>query len=71
MNRKKRNRILLITAIVFVVFAIAFLILGFALSGADVLAWFGSKWAMIIYTVYGVYILIILFILAGDWIKKI
>lgn len=68
---RKRNKILIITSIVFVVLAIVFLILGFTLSGANVLAWFTSKWAILIYTVYGVYALIVLFFLVGDWIKKI
>lgn len=57
---KKRNRTLIILAIIWVILALGFVILGFALSGADILGWFTSKWAMIIYTFLGVYILTII-----------
>ena len=68
---KKRNKLLIITAILFVVTAIVFLILGFALAGNDILAWFGSKYAMLFYIVFGTYFLFILFIIIGDRIKRI
>jgi len=68
---KKRNRILIITAIAFVVTAIAFLIVGFAMAGNDILAWFGSKYAMLFYIVFGTYFLFIVFILIGDRIKRL
>lgn len=68
---KKRNKILIITAIAFVVTAIVFLILGFALAGNDILAWFGSKYAMLFYIVFGTYGLIVLFVLIGDRIKRL
>ena len=68
---KKRNKILIITAIAFAITAIVFLILGFALSGANILEWFASKYAMLFYIVFGCYLLIIIFTLVGDLIKKI
>lgn len=68
---KKRNKILIITAIAFVVTAIVFLILGFALAGHDIIAWLGSKYAMLFYIVFGTYGLIVLFILIGDRIKRL
>lgn len=68
---KHRNKILIITAIVFVVTAIVFLITGFAVAGNDVIAWFGSKYAMLFYITFGMYGLFIVFILLGDKIRKI
>lgn len=68
---KKRNRILIITAIAFVITAIVFLIVGFAMAGNDILAWFGSKYAMLFYIVFGTYFLFIVFILIGDRIKRL
>jgi len=68
---KKRNRLLIITSIVALVIALIFVVLGFALAGADVLGWFTSKWAFLFYTVYGCYMLVILYILIGDKIKKL
>jgi hypothetical protein len=58
-------------SIVFIVLAIAFLITGFALAGNDVLAWFGSKYAMLFYIVFGVYFLVIMYFVVTDRIKKI
>lgn len=68
---KTKNKILIITSVIFAVIAIAFLITGFALSGADILGWFASQYAMLFYIVAGCYLLIILFVLVGDWIKKL
>lgn len=68
---KSKNKILLITALLFVITAVVFLILGFSLAGANVWAWFGSKWAMIFYIVFGIYALIIIYLVVGDWIKRL
>ena len=68
---KKRNRILKITAIAFLVTAVVFLIVGFAMAGNDILAWLGSKYAMLFYIVFGTYFLFIVFILIGDRIKRL
>lgn len=67
----KRNKIIIILSIVFIVLAIAFLITGFALAGNDVLAWFGSKYAILFYIVFGVYFLVIMYLVVTDRIKKI
>lgn len=67
----KRNKIIIIMSIVFIVLAIAFLITGFALAGNDVLSWFGSKYAMLFYIVFGVYFLVIMYFVVTDRIKKI
>ena len=68
---KTRNKILIITSAIFAVAAITFLILGFALSGADILGWFTSKWAYWFYTFAGIYVLVIVFVLVSDKIKKL
>lgn len=68
---KKRNRTLIIIAIAFVIAAIAFLIVGFAMAGNDILAWFGSKYAVLFYIVLGTYLLFIVFIFLGDMIKRL
>ena len=67
----KRNKIIIIMSLIFIVLAIAFLITGFALAGNDVLAWFGSKYAMLFYIVFGVYFLVIVYFVVTDRIKKI
>lgn len=68
---KRRNKILIITAIAFVITAIVFLVLGFAIAGNNVIAWFGSKYAMLFYITFGMYGLFVLFILLGDKIRNI
>ena len=67
----KRNKIIIIMSIIFIVLAIAFLITGFALAGNDVLAWFCSKYAMLFYIAFGVYFLVIMYFVVTDRIKKI
>jgi len=56
----KRNRTLVICGIVWAVIAIVITIVGFVLSGADILAWFSSKWAMYLYVFLGVYLLVLI-----------
>lgn len=68
---KKRNRVLIIISIAFLVAATAFLIAGFAIAGNDILSWLGSKYAVLFYIVFGTYFLFILFILIGDRIKRL
>ena len=60
----KRNRTLIICGIIWAVLALVATILGFVLSGADIIAWFSSKWAMFVYVFLGIYLLgiIILFV---------
>lgn len=58
---KKRNRTLIILSVVWLILGLGFLILGYILSGTDILAWFTSKWAMFVYTFLGVYLLVIIF----------
>lgn len=68
---KKRNKVVLIISAILIALALIFLILGFALSGADILGWFGSKWAMLIYIVLGLWAILITFLFVGDKIKKL
>ena len=68
---KKRNKMLIITAVLFVITGIAFLITGYALSGHDIIAWFSSKWAMMFYLAFALYAIIVGTILIGDLIKRI
>lgn len=68
---KKRNKIIVIISAIMLVLALVFIILGFALSGYDILAWFGSKWAIWIYVIVGLWILFIAYVFIGDLIRKI
>lgn len=68
---KKRNKIILVISAVFVVIAIALLIIGFAISGADIIGWFSSQWAMWFYVIIGTYLLILAMIFIGEKIKKL
>ena len=66
----KRNKIVLILLAIFAALALLFLILGFALSGNDIIAWLGSKWAMWVYVILGTYLLVIAFIIISDKIRR-
>lgn len=67
---KKRNKILIIMSIAFVAVALIAFVAGFAIAGFDILAWFGSKYAMLTYIILGSWALLIAFILISDWIKR-
>lgn len=56
----KRNKTLVICGIVWAVLAIVITVVGFILSGVDIIAWFSSKWAMYLYVFLGVYLLVII-----------
>jgi len=68
---KKRNAIVLILGIVFGLLGVGGLVLGYWLSGCDIVAWFHSKWAIFI----GVAIMLDTVIVAGwlirDWIREL
>ena len=59
----KRNRTLIICGIIWAILAIIITVVGFILSGVDIIAWFSSKWAMYLYVFLGIYLLVILIFL--------
>ena len=67
----KRNRIIVILGAIFVVMAVIFIVLGFVLSGADILAWFGSKWAMWLYAFACIYVLVIIYLIVSERIRSL
>ena len=69
--KNKNNRIVIVLSLIFMILAIGFIILGFAISGANILAWFGSKWALWFYLFLGIYLLVILYVFISDRIKKL
>ena len=68
---KNRNKLLIIISIIFIVIAVSLLILGFILSGNDIIKWLKSSYAIICYIVVGVYVLILAYVFIGDKIKKL
>lgn len=68
---KKRNKVLVILGVIFMIIGVAILLIGYWLSGADVLAWFTSKWAGLVYTILGFYLLTALTFFINDWIRKL
>ena len=68
---KNKNRVIIILSAIFVLAALIFLILGFTLAGVNVLAWFTSTQAYIFYIFAGLYVLTIIFIIVGDYIKRL
>lgn len=67
---KKRNRTLIILGIIWAVLALGLTILGYVLMGADILAWFTSKWAMFLYVFLIIYLLVIIIAFVIPEIKK-
>ena len=66
----KRNRTLIISGIIWAVLAIVITLLGFILSGADIIAWFSSKWAMMIYTFLIAYLVVVFVFVVIPIIKE-
>lgn len=66
----KRNRTLIICGLIWAALALIATILGFVLSGGDIVAWFTSKWAMFIYVFLIVYLIVILIWFVIPMIKE-
>ena len=57
---KARNLKLIVSLVAVGVLAIVLLIVGYALSGTDIIAWLGSKYAITLYIFVGIYMTITL-----------
>lgn len=67
---KIRNKIFLIVAICFVIIAILGIVIGYAMIGADIIGWFSSRYAQMIYVFGGLYLVIWAGIEIWDKIKN-
>lgn len=74
MAQKSKNKITIFTIIVAIVLAIGItcFVLAYGLSQgwAAVGAWFGSKWAILLYIALGCYALFVIWVLVMDKIRK-
>ena len=68
---KLKQKIFLITAILFVIFAIIMLVVGYALIGADIGAWFTSRYAIWCYVLGGIWIIAFIGSCVWDRIKRL
>lgn len=46
------------------------LIVGYYLAGADIIGWFTTKWAFIVYFFIGIYLLILGGVLVNDYVMR-
>ncbi len=67
----KHKKLLLISAGIFLVFALIMLLVGGYIAGWDILGWFTSKYAMWMYLIGGLYILFVVGLVIYDKIKNI
>lgn len=67
----KHKKLLLISAGVFLVFALTMLLVGGYIAGWDIVGWFTSKYAMWMYLIGGLYILFVVGLVIYDKIKKL
>lgn len=68
---RKRNLKLIISLAVVALIAIVLLIVGYAISGADIVAWLGSKYAITLYIFVGVYGIVVLFMFLRERNKRL
>lgn len=54
----------------FLLVAVVAMIVGFKLAGFDILAWFSSKYAMIVYIVLGMYAFFVAYIFIMEYLQK-
>lgn len=54
----------------FLIVALVAMIVGFRLAGFDILAWFSSKYAMIVYIVLGLYAFFVAYVLIMEYLQK-
>ena len=67
---KRKNKFLIISAVIFVVIAIVCLMLGLWFSGFKWDVFFKNLWWLFA-IIGGLYGLLVLFVFSGDWIKKL
>lgn len=67
----KHKKLLLISAGVFLVFALIMLLVGGYIAGWNILGWFTGKYAMWMYLIGGLYILFVVGLVIYDKIKNI
>ena len=46
------------------------LIVGYYLAGADIIGWFTTKWAFIVYFFIGIYVLVLGGVLVNDYVMR-
>lgn len=68
---KLRNKIFTIVLISLIVIAIIGMAIGYALTGADVIAWLYSRWALWVYAGLGVFIFVWIVLELYERIKKL
>jgi hypothetical protein len=68
---KLRNKIFTIVLIVLVIIALIGIAIGYALIGADILAWLTSRWAIWIYTFTILFLIVWACIEVYDRIKRL
>lgn len=68
---KNRNKILILIGIAFIIVALIALVVGYTLAGEDVIGWFSSRWAIIIYVIGGIYLLIAIGLIIFDKVKNL
>lgn len=64
-----KTKILVVTAVALFV-ALTALILGFWIAGFDVLGWFTTKWAIIVYVCVGFYLSFVLGVVVREYFTK-
>lgn len=68
---KNRNLKLTISLAIAAAIGVIALAVGYALSGVDIIAWLGSKYAITIYIFVGIYLLVVGFVLLFGRNKRI
>lgn len=54
----------------FLVVGLVAMVVGFKLAGFDILAWFSSKYAMIVYIVLGLYAFFVAYVFIMEYLQK-
>lgn len=68
---QSKNKTLIIILVAILLIAVVLLLVGYYLSGCDVIGWFGSQYAITVYVCVGLYILIAGGILIKDRIRRL
>lgn len=59
---EKRNLKLVVALVIAALFAVVALVVGYVMSGADVVAWLSSKYAITIYVFVAIYVMLVVFL---------
>lgn len=70
-NMKSKNKLMIVVEVVFLIIGLLAMIIGFLMSGVNIVEWLSSRYAITCFVIIGMSLIIFIGLLIMDWIKRI